>query len=101
MRIPADFGHRFRFQSATHSDQIGPPPPRVPVRLKTMMAALDNKSHKGLQKGGQYGKGEVIASMLKTGREQIPLADDELARPVILHDNVRGASYYQEEAQNA
>lgn len=42
-----------------------------------------------------------IASMLKTGREQIPLADDDLACPVILHDNVRGASYYQEEAQNA
>lgn len=42
-----------------------------------------------------------IASMLKTGREQIPLAEDESTCPVISHDNVRGARYYQEEAQHA
>ena len=36
-----------------------------------------------------------IASMLKTGRDKIPLADDEPACPVITHNNVRGAQYYQ------
>ena len=36
-----------------------------------------------------------IASMLKTGRDKIPLADDEPVYPVITHDNVRGAQYYQ------
>jgi hypothetical protein len=34
--------------------------------------------------------------MLKTGRDQIPLADDEsVSRRIINHDNVRGAQYYQ------
>ena len=36
-----------------------------------------------------------IASMLKTGRDKIPLADDEPVYPIITHDNVRGAQYYQ------
>ena len=36
-----------------------------------------------------------IASMLKTGRDQIPLADDERVSPAISHANVRGAQYYQ------
>jgi hypothetical protein len=33
--------------------------------------------------------------MLKTGRDQIPLANDEPASAVITHTNVRGAEYYQ------
>jgi transposase len=36
-----------------------------------------------------------IASMLKTGRDRIPLANDNPAQAVIIHDNVRGAQYYQ------
>lgn len=36
-----------------------------------------------------------IASMLKTGRDQIPLMGDEPSCSVIAHNNVRGAQYYQ------
>lgn len=36
-----------------------------------------------------------IESMLKNGRDQIPLAEEERTCPVVAHDNVRGAGYYQ------
>ena len=36
-----------------------------------------------------------IATMLKTGRDKIPLADDQPVYSVITHNNVRGAEYYQ------
>jgi len=36
-----------------------------------------------------------IESMLKNGRDRIPLAVEEAPRPVVAHDNVRGAVYYQ------
>jgi len=36
-----------------------------------------------------------IESMLKKGRDRIPLALEEAPRPVVAHDNVRGSIYYQ------
>lgn len=36
-----------------------------------------------------------IESMLKTGRDQLPDADDVAGRPAVSHDNLRGAAYYQ------
>jgi len=36
-----------------------------------------------------------IENMLKTGRDQLPLAEAPAAPGVVTHDNVRGAEYYQ------
>lgn len=36
-----------------------------------------------------------IESMLKTGRDQIPVPDEIPVRPAVAHDNLRGAGYYQ------
>jgi len=36
-----------------------------------------------------------IESMLKTGRDQLPNADETGNRPVVSHGNLRGAAYYQ------
>ena len=36
-----------------------------------------------------------IENMLKSGRDQLPLAEDPPAPAVTAHDNVRGAGYYQ------
>jgi len=36
-----------------------------------------------------------IENMLKSGRDQIALAEESPAPPVVAHDNVRGAGYYQ------
>jgi transposase len=36
-----------------------------------------------------------IESMLKTGRDQTPVPDEIPVRPVVVHDNLRGAAYYQ------
>jgi transposase len=36
-----------------------------------------------------------IESMLKNGRDRIPLSSEETAAPIIQHDNVRGANYYR------
>ena len=36
-----------------------------------------------------------IENMLKNGRDQIPLAEEQATPAVVAHDNVRGAGYYQ------
>jgi len=36
-----------------------------------------------------------IESMLKTGRDRLPLPDEGPFRPAVSHDNLRGAGYYQ------
>jgi hypothetical protein len=36
-----------------------------------------------------------IENMLKSGRDQLPLAEAPAAPAVVTHDNVRGAEYYQ------
>jgi transposase len=36
-----------------------------------------------------------IESMLKTGRDRIPMADETQDHPVVAHDNLRGAGYYR------
>jgi len=60
LRIPDQFGHSFRFNSATCSDSIRP---GIPVNSATPLrevAALGNRGHDGLQKGVDYGPREVI-----------------------------------------
>jgi len=42
-----------------------------------------------------------IESMLKTGRDKIPLRDEEAPCPVVAHDNLRGAQYYQQGESHA
>jgi transposase len=36
-----------------------------------------------------------IESILKTGRDQMPLAEESKDTPVVVHNNLRGAQYYQ------
>ena len=36
-----------------------------------------------------------IESMLKNGRDKVPLPGEQPLRPAMGHDNVRGSEYYQ------